>query len=71
MQYIVPAMSHGTKRKITRTAVAYRIRTDLRKLIADLSKRERISQTRFVEMCIERQAHSVADNPFPRMASKT
>jgi len=64
-------MSHGTKQKTKRTAVSYRIRTDLRKLIADLSKRERISQTRFMEMCVERQAYAVADNPFPRVASKT
>lgn len=53
--------------KLKRTAVAYRLRTDVVRIISKLARQERISRTRFVELCVERQARAVARNPFPSL----
>lgn len=56
-------------KKEPKIPVAFRIRGDLRKLIAKLAARENISQTRMLEICIERQAKGVGRNPFREPAA--
>lgn len=52
-------------KKQKRKAVTYRLQLPIRKLIAQIAFRENISQTRLVELCVERHSADVAKNPFP------
>lgn len=56
-------MPPRTKR--TKAAISFRLRPEVKAAICRLSKRENISQARFVELCVDRFAKDVSAHPFP------